>query len=832
METLLQDLRQAVRMLRQSPGFTAVVIAALALGVGANTAIFSVVDTVLLKPLPYAQPDRLVAVWGRALDLGYDEIGLTEGELTELQRDSKTLQAVGMYTYDGVTLSSVEDTGAKEPERVQLAALTSGVLPILRVKPALGRGFLPEEEQPGRGRVIILSDEIWRSRYGADPKIVGKNVRIQATPFEVVGVLPAGFRLPADLAGEESTDVFIPLTFNRQDPRWISHNGTSVARLRDGATVEQARAEVETLARRMRQEHAKYYPANAGLEMLTDSLHSKTAGNVRTPLLILLGAVALVLLIACANVANLLLARSEVRQKEVAVRIALGAERRHLIRQFLTESLLYGLLGGGLGLLLATWGLAALVALHPAQLPRLGDVGIDLRVLAFTFTVAVVASIASGLFPALQVSRENLSPLLKEEGRGSSAGIRGQLFRRTLVVAEVALAVVLVIGSGLLIRSFVGLQKVDLGFRPEGVLTLRASLPASKYREAAGALAFYTQQAERLAGLPGVQSAAVSNVVPFDQSGWDNVFDIEGKPGALENPAAFGDAFPNANFRMVTPGYFETLGIPLQQGRAFLASDHSEATGVAVVNETLAKRFWPGQSPLGRRIRFYLDETQRGAWLSIVGVVGDVKDESARTDTKPEVYVPLAQAAFSVAGPPPRDLTLVLRTDGDPEAAAGPVSQALRQAERDVTLYRINSLESFIGDSVAQPRFNTLLITVFAALALALAMIGVYGVMSYSVARRTHEMGIRFALGAGAGDVLHLVVQQGMSLTLAGLGFGLLAALGAARLMMSLLFGVGPFDALVYVQVAAVLAAVALLACYVPARRAARVDPMVALKPY
>jgi putative ABC transport system permease protein len=539
-----------------------------------------------------------------------------------------------------------------------------------------------------------------------------------------------------------------------------------------------------------------------------------------------------VLLIACANVANLLLARSEVRQKEVAVRIALGAERAHLIRQFLTESLLYGLLGGALGLLLATWGLDALVALHPAQLPRLGDVGIDLRVLAFTFTVAVVASIASGLFPALQVSRENLSPLLKEEGRGSSAGVRGQLFRRTLVVAEVALAVVLVISSGLLIRSFVGLQKVDLGFRPQGVLTLRASLPASKYREAPAALAFYNQQAERLASLPGVRSAAVSNVVPFDQNGWDNVFDIEGKPGALENPAAFGDAFPNANFRMVTPGYFDTLGIPLLQGRAFTASDHAEAAGAAVVNETLAKRFWPGQSPLGKRIRFYLDEKERGGWLSIVGVVGDVKDESARTDTKPEVYVPLAQAALSVGGPPPRDLTLVLRTDGEPEAAAGTVSQALRQAERDVTLYGIHSLESFIGDSVAQPRFNTLLITVFAALALALAMIGVYGVMSYSVARRTHEMGIRFALGAGAGDVLRLVVQQGMVLTLAGLGCGLLAALGAARLMMSLLFGVGPFDALVYVQVAAVLAAVALLACYVPARRAARVDPMVALKPY
>jgi putative ABC transport system permease protein len=830
METLLQDLRQAVRTLRQSPGFTAVVIAALALGVGANTAIFSVVDTVLLKPLPYGDPDRLIAVWGRALDLGYEELGLTEGELVEMQRDSRTLEGIGMYTFDGVTLST-DEAGGAEPERIQLAAVTPNVLPILGVKPVLGRGFLPEEEEPGRPRVALLTHELWQRRFAASRGVLGQTLRIQGRPYQVVGVLPAEFRLPADLAQKEPTDLLVPMLFNRQNPRWISHNGTAVARLRDGATLEQAQAEIQTLARRMRQEHAMYYPPNVGLEMMAGSLHRKVVGDVRTPLLILLGAVAVVLLIACANVANLLLARSEVRQKEVAVRLALGAERRHLIRQFLIESLLYGLLGGGLGLLLATWGLAALVAARPAQIPRLDGVGVDPRVLAFTFVVSVAAAIAAGLFPALQVSRENLSPLLKEEGRGSSTGVRGQLFRRALVVLEVASAVVLVIGSGLLIRSFLGLQKVDLGFRPQGVLSLRASLPASKYQDGPAALAFYGQQVERLAGLPGVQSAAVSNVIPFDPNGWDNVFDIEGKPGALENPGAFGGAFPNANFRMVTPGYFETLAIPLRSGRTILASDQAEATGVAVVNETLAKRFWPGQSPLGRRIRFYLDEKARGGWLAIVGVVGDIKDEDVKVETKPEVYVPLAQAPLSVQGSQ-RDLTLVVRTDGDPETAAAPVRQALRQAEKDITLYSFHSLESFVGDSVAQPRFNTMLITAFAALALALAMIGVYGVMSYSVARRTHEMGIRFALGARAGDVLRLVVQQGMGLTLAGLGLGLLVALAATRLLMSLLFGVGPFDALVYLQVATVLAAVALLACYLPARRAARVDPMVALKPY
>ena len=825
MDGMLQDLRHAARALAKAPGFTALAALALALGIGANAALFSVVDGVLLAPLPYREPGRLLALSGHAPGLGLDEIGLTPGELVELSA-SPSFEGVAAWSTGRITVG-----GGDEPERLDGASITAGLLESLGVRPALGRAFRPEEEREGGEQVAILSDALWRRRFGADPGVLGRRVELDGKPATIIGVMPPAFALPSELERGVPALLFVPLPIDRESPSWVGHNLGAFARLAPGVTVAAARAEVAATGERIEREQAQFYPSEIDFELRAATLHDAVVGDVRPALVALLAGVGLVLAIACANVANLLLARAEARQKEIAVRAALGCGGLRLARLFVLESLLVAALGAGGGVVLARGGLAALRAFGPASLPRLGAVAIDLRVLAFTLAVTLVSALALGLAPAVHSARADLGRVLKEEGRSASAGRRGRALRRGLVVAEVALAVVLVVSAGLLVRTFERLMAVDTGFEPTGVLTMRTALPAAAYPDGPRSAAFFAAAVERIEALPGVLSAAVANDVPLEPGGSDSVFALEGQPNPFQDPEAFPNGFQNANFRVVSPGYFATIGLPVLEGRSFGAGDDAAAPGAIVVNRELARRFFPGRSPLGQRMHVYRDETTAGPWLTVVGVVGDSKTRTLTEEPKPEMYLPASQAHLTFGDDAARYMAFLVRTDGDPARAAVPVQQAVRElAAVGLPLYEVHTLADVVGAGVARPRLSAFLAAAFAGLALALAAVGVYGVVSYSVARRIHEMGVRLALGAKARQLVRLVVGQGMALVAAGLGLGFAAALGVTRLLAGLLWGVGPFDVATYGGVALLLASVALIACLVPALRAARVDPVEALR--
>ncbi|HVG32964.1 MAG TPA: ABC transporter permease [Pyrinomonadaceae bacterium] len=799
MGTLLQDLRYGVRMLLKKPGFTVVAIIALALGIGANAAIFSVVNAVLLRSLPYSDPDRLIVLRENKLPQ-FPEFSVSPGNFLDWQKQNtvfEKLVAVRGFNYNLVDTSS-------EPERLRGARVSAGLFEMLGVKPAQGRTFTAEEDTPGHENVVILSNGLWQRRFGADPNILGRSLMLNSTSYTVIGIMPQTFQFP-----DRETELFTPVAFNAQQAEQHgAHYVSAIGRLKQGVTIEQARTEMSAIAARLAQQ---YPDSNTGWSVSLFQMQEYEAREIKPALLILLGAVALVLLIACANVANLLLARATARQREIAIRTALGASRWRVIRQLLTESILLALVGGGLGLLLAIWGTDLLLALAPQDLPRGQGVTLDGRVLAFTILITLLTGVIFGLAPALQASRPNLNETLKEGGRGPTGG--HHRVRGSLVITEVALALVLLIGAGLLIRSFHRLQQVDPGFNPKNALTVAVSLPAKKYAEDDQQSAFFAQLIERASTMPGVLAVGATQSLPIHD---DYVlgFNIQGRP-----PDAPGEE-PNTNYYAVSPGYFKAMGISLLRGRLFTEQDKKDAPRVAIINETMAKKFFPGEDPIGKGINV-TNGPER--FREIVGIVSDVKQYGLDKATPAQTYEPFLQEPFS-------GMTLIVRTEGDPTAMNASIRSQVLSIDKDQPVSRIRTLEQIVYESVAKQRFSMLLLGVFGVVALILAAVGLYGVMSYAVTQRTHEIGIRMALGAQQKDVIRLVVGQGMVLALIGVVIGLVAAFALTRVMATLLFNVSATDPLTFLAIPALLTMVALAASLVPARRAMRVDPMIALR--
>jgi putative ABC transport system permease protein len=817
MGTLGQDLRLALRLLLKRPAFTAIAALTLALGIGANSAIFSVVYGAVLRPLPYPEPERLVRLYTQFPSLGFERFWFSSPELFELQEGAASFESLGAWNSFDANLS-----GGGEPMRVTVTGGSGRLLETLGIAPALGRGFSDEQTLPGAERQMLLSHGLWKRAFGADRDVAGRIVQLDGLATEIVGVMPEGFAFP-----EREMDAWMPLTLDRAAQNRGGHYLSLIGRLRRGVSLEQARAEMGPLMARSMEEHRGRHPFDPEKHpIVMYPLHEELVGEARPGMLLLLGAVGFVLLIACANVANLTLARAEVRQKELAVRTALGASRLRLLRQFLAESLMLGLLGGALGLLLAIWGLEMLLALGPDIIPRSGEIHIDAAVLGFTLLLSLGTGLVFGLVPALCSGTRDPYAVLKSATRSATAGRERQRLRKSLIVAEVALAVVLVAGSGLLLRSFAGLLAVDPGFDPERMATMQLDLVEPLVPEGSEVLRFYDELQERVRALPGVVGATVMSGLPPNRR--INANDI-GFVGLEPAPAGQGPAWNVDYWQVVGQEYFRTMGIRLLEGRYLDERDREGAAGAVVVNETMARRFWPGQSPVGRQLRvtpWHEDVPPQ----TIVGVVADVKQQGLGAPTGTEVYMTARQLQELKVGVP-RNLNLVVRVErGDPLALVPAVREIVRAMDASVPLAKVRSMREVFGDAVARPRFLAALLGAFAALALVLAAVGIYGVLTYSVAQRTGEIGIRMALGARRAQVLGMVVRQGMGLVLAGIGIGIAMALALGRLLEGLLFGVSAQDPVTFALVPAILGAVALLACAVPARRATKVDPIVALR--
>ena len=807
MNTVLGDLRYALRMLAKKPSFAAVAVLTLALGIGANTAIFTVVDAALLRSLPYKEPDRLVHLWEVNQQQEFHQREASYPDYIAWKDNSNSFEGLAGYSRGSFTL-----TGREAPERVPGAAVTASFFSTLGVDAAHGRTFRPDEDKPGAERTVILSHGLWERRFGSDASIIGQSITLNEAPFTVIGVLPSHFKFA--LAGE--SEIWIPLRPSRmQIERHYMHWLNVIARLKPGVTIEQARADMSAVAGRIEQQDRQYHAAT---NISVVQLHEQVVGAVKPILMVLLAAVGFVLLIACANVANLLLARSAARQKEIAIRQALGASRWRLIRQLLTESLVLASAGGALGLVIAVWGIELLTATIPGSIistmPYLQDIRIDSGILAFACAVTLMTGLVFGLAPALQATKAGLQESLKEGGRSSSDSTRHRM-RNLLVVSEIALALVLLLGAGLLIKSLLRLLEVEAGYNPRNLLTMQVALPAARYSESDAQVAFHKQLLARLESLPGVKGAATVSVLPL-VGGDTGGFNIEGEP------AVEGREKRECNLRTVSTGYFDVMGISLVKGRYFTEFDNQDAPNVVIVNQTLAARYFPGQEAVGRRIALTFG---RSAPWQIVGVVSDEKVVDLDQTTTPVIYFPYLNDSDSMMG-------VVVRTESDPMALSSGVRGEVAAIDRDVAVYGFKSMEQMIAESPSTflRRYPALLIGIFAAVAMTLAVIGIYGVVSYSVSQRTHEIGIRMALGAGKRDILKLVVGQAAGLTMAGVGLGLAGALAVTRLMESLLYEVGATDLITFATVSVLLAAVAMLASYIPARRATKVDPVVALK--
>ena len=807
MGTLLQDIRFGARMLFKSRGFAAVAILSLALGIGANTAIFSVINAVLLKALPFNQPESIVLVWG-----AHQKRGMTRGQLSatdvhDIRARNNVFEEIATYANFRPGISD----GHGEPERIPGAQVGDGFFDVLRARPLLGRVFTSEEQVEGKDFVVVLSYGLWQRRFGGDPDVVGRTVTLNARPYTVIGVMPADFRsLPRGLL-EAPAELYRPVAEPPDDKQRTSRHLRAIARLKPGVSLQAAQTEMDGIAQQLGREYPESY-RGGGLNLV--SLRAELIEPVRPALLMLFGAVAFLFLIACANVGNLLLAPSMARHKEVAIRAALGAGRARIVRQFLTESVLLALGGGALGLILAVWGTTSIEAIATRVVAMLGTIELDARVLAFTGAMSLVAGILFGSAPALRASRPDLNETLNDGGRSTSSAVMRSPLRNSLVVAEVALAMVLLIGAGLLIRSVARLYSVDPGFNPERVLTMNVWLPHAKYPEAPDYIAFYERALERIRALPEVEAAAMTSVLPISENFDQRTVEAEGQPkGPGENP--------NVDNYFVTPDYTRAMSIPLLRGRALTEHDGADAQFVVLVSESTARQLWPGEDPIGKRIRYHNSDEVR-PWRVVVGVVGDVKQYALDRPAKIAIYTPVAQFPTSA-------MTLVVKTRTTPESLIAPVRREIRALDPDQAVFSIRSMEELLADSISLRRFSMLLLGVFAALALLLAAVGIYGVIAQSVAQRTREIGIRMALGAQSGDVLRMVVRQGMTLTLLGVGAGLLGAYALTQLIAKLLFGVAPNDPLTFGVIAFLLLTVSLLACYLPARRAARLDPMIAL---
>ncbi|HKP87961.1 MAG TPA: ABC transporter permease [Blastocatellia bacterium] len=809
MDTLIQDLRYGFRALVKSRSFTIVAVIALALGIGANTAIFSVVDAVLLRPLPYKNPEQLALIWHNYPQINLPQASICVPCYVEYRDMTSSFEQVATSTGWSVNL-----TGTGEPERLQGAKATFNYFSTLGAEPAQGRTFVEEEDKPGNNRVAVLSHGLWARRFGSDPNIVGATITLDGQSYNVIGIMPADFVVP------QSVDLWSPIAFTPEQLAATNHGNeflTVIARLKPGVTLGQAQAEMDTLAEQLR---PQFYGPNWGISLV--SLREQLVGSARFPLLILLGTVAAVLLIACTNVANLLLARASARQKEIAIRTALGATRARVVRQLLTESVLLALAGGLFGLGIAYLGIRLIVVGVPQNISNsiLGWklIGLNPQVLGFTVLVSLITGIIFGLIPAFHASKPDLNDSLKEGGRTGSEGGRRNFVRSVLVVVEVAMALVLLVVAGLLIRSFARLQEVNPGFNPQNVLSMQLSLPRSKYAETDQLSAFYDQALERIKTLPGAQFAAFGTNLPMSGNNSSASFAVEG----LQVPP--GESSPHGDPHMVSADYFKTMQIPLLAGRYFDERDSKDSLPVTIVDETLAKRYWPDEDAVGKRIAAFFESSQnQPKWRQVVGVVKNVKRYGLDGKIKEQYYFPQSQN-------PQRSMYLLVRTATDPTSLVAPIRDAIHEVDKDQPIFRVMTMEQVVSNSVAQPRFTTVLLAIFAGVALLLAAVGIYGVMSYSVNQRTHEIGIRMALGARPSDVLKMVLRYGMTITLVGVAIGLAGAFLVTRVMSSLLFGVGAHDPITFAAIPLILAGVALGACFVPARRATKVDPMVALR--
>jgi putative ABC transport system permease protein len=805
---LLQDLRYAVRTLAKNPGFTAVVVATLALGIGANTAIFSVLNAVVLRPLPFPEPDRLVMIWESAEDNGMPQAPVAYAYSEDWRQQNDVFEGIA-----GIQPTRFTLMGADHPEQVQGARVSAKFFPLLGVEAAVGRTFLPDDDRVGAQETVVLSDGLWRRRFGASPDVIGQTLTLARTEHVVVGVLPPEFDFPDMVSGAE---VWTPATAER--PVFLSsrsgHRFLTLARLKPGVTHEQALANMEGIAAGL----VEVYPeSNAGWEVRIVSLHERVVGKVRPLLLMLLGAVVLVLLIACANVGSMLLARSESRAREFAVRGALGAGRLRLAQQLLTESVVLSLLGGIFGVLLAMWSVAALASVIPRGLPRSDDIGVDWRVLAFALALTLCASLIFGLFPAMYASPSNLPASLKEGRRATPAGRQRRRLQGAIIVAEMALALVLLVGAGLLMRSFHRLASVDLGFDPGNILTFRLSLLPTMELSGAQRSEMYGQVLERVEALPGVRSACANLGLPLTDFGSEWTFRIPSRP----KPTVARDWM--AQVGTINADYFNALGIPLLRGRPFTEQDTRDSLGVMIINDAMAQRFWPHSDPLGDRLELlgtYDDKNPNSH--EIVGVVANSR-EAILEEPQPYMYVPFRQRHFNA-------MAFGLRTTGNPASMVNAVRGAVASVAKQAVATRFCTLEQYIAKTVAERRFATVLLSAYAAVAVALAAVGIYGVLSYLVAQRTHEIGVRMAIGAQWGDVLRSVLKRGLALTGTGVCVGLLLALASTRVLSSMLYEVSATDPTTFVGVCLLLAVVALSACYIPARRATKVDPIVALR--
>jgi putative ABC transport system permease protein len=811
-ETAWQDLRFGARTLRRNPGFAAIAVITLALGIGANAAIFSVVNAVLLRPLPWSEPDRAVMIWSRWVS--FDKTWVAEGEVVDYRRRSRTLVEVAAWGEGQVNL-----TGDGEPERVAAASVTSNLFSTLGVKPLLGRTFTAAEDVANGPDVVVLGFGLWNRRYGADQSLMGRTILIDGEPYQVLGVMPPDFVLPTDFRNPQPTQLWVPQRLDPASTDHGSHGLYAVGRLAPGATVHQAADELHGIARAMANEG--FYPPQMQFDTVVVSLTDEVVGSVRRAVWLLFGAVAFLLLIACVNVANLLLARAEARQREIAVRSALGAGGARVVRQLLTESLVLAAVSGLAGLALAYAAVRFLAWWNPASIPRVAGVSLDSRVLLFTAVAALFTSVLFSLVPALRALRTDLTDSLKDGGSNASAGSTRQRFRNALVVVEMALAVVLLVGAGLTLRSLWALQRVPLGFDPAGVLTMRLALPAASYGEPDRVVSFYQRLMDRVRQLPGVRSAGAARSLPLGSTIGDFGLRVEGyQPPPGTN--AKGD------WQIVTDGYLEAMGERLGRGRSFAPADRTDSLLVALINEEMARRYWPGRDPIGGRFKIGGGRADR-PWVTVVGIVADVRHNGITEAIKEKFYVPHTQWHRSV-GNPIRAMTLVVRSAGDPAAMARPVREAVRALDASLPVTDVRTMSSVVGATLSAPRFTGVLLGAFAALALVLSAIGIYGVLSYLVSRRTREIGIRVAIGASRTDVLRMIMTSGLLLALAGIGLGLALAAWASGLTRSLLYEVRPGDPLTFVLVGATLSLVAMFASLVPAWRATRVDPVVALK--
>ena len=809
-DTLLADLRFGARSMRRNPAFATIAILTLALGIGANAAIFSVVNAVLLRPLPWGDPDRAVMIWSKWT--AFDKTWMAEGEILDYRRRSQTLTSIGGWS-DG----QINITGDGEPERVPAGSVTANLFSVLGVEPVLGRSFTPAEDVPNGPDLVVIGHGLWTRRYAADPSIVGRSIHLNGRPYQVVGVMPRDFVLPTDFENPSPSQLWTPLQIDPATADHGNHGLYAAGRLKAGATVEQAAGELHTIAEAWTREGL--YPVQMQYDAVVLSLTEEVVGGVRRAILLLLGAVGFLLLIACANVANLLLARAEARQREMAVRSALGAGGWRLVRQLLTESIVLTGIAAATGLLLAFAAVRYVAWWNPANIPRVETVTLDARVLGFTAIVALVTSIVFSLVPALRARRVDLTDSLKD-GQTTSGGGARQRFRNALVVVEMALAVVLLVGAGLMLRSLWSLQQVRLGFDPANVLTMRLSLPQASYEQPQQVVLFYDRAVAAVRSLPGVQVAGAVRALPLASTIGDFGLRIEGyvpPPGTN----AKGD------WQIATDGYLEAIGERVIRGRSISRDDRSETQLVALINEDMARRYWAGQDPIGRRFKIGGDPSR--PFVTVVGIVGDVRHNDLTGVVKEKFYVPHTQWHKSV-GNAIRSMNLVVKTAGDPMALAAPVRQEIRKLDPNLPVADIRAMEDVVGATLSTPRFTGMLLLVFAVLAVALSAIGIYGVLSYVVSRRTREIGIRVAIGAGRMQVLRMVLGQGIALTMTGVAIGIAVAIWTSTLMRDLLHGVRPGDPVTFAAVGLVLAVVAILASLVPALRATRVDPVVALK--